>query len=566
MIKTAPVSPGKQDVPATRVFGTVAIRKEGPTGPTFIFRRISSAQEAETLQASEEWKTTKLRESYGDFFDAGMDLGNAGNPTAPGSPNNEFVPILGGPFNKQLYLTDYLAMHAKAFEAKNHNPIAKQIVDVITNFTIGKGVTVLFKDETAQAEWNDFVKRNRLPEFLRSDCDSATWAGEFMTQKLLVGGLCVVKHRDPSTCWEVVTDPRDITDVHYYHFQWPTQYQLTYKAGDTASEYVVEDVPADEIIHVRFNVAPGEKRGRSDLYPVLGWLKRFKDYYNAKVVKAQVEESFAIVKTVKGSPEDVAALMADPSITQTPPPGSVIIENEGVTTSFLTPTNSSTSSRDNVGEQIKTIIGTGVGLSPEYLGVSSSGAARATAMQHDKPSSRKFERRQMDMEEYIRQLAEWVVEVGKRTGRIPQTTKRPANMAMLKKAVGSLDLKAVMQAAASLLTGGLVEARLDEGFEVIFPEIETDDRDVKMKQVMNAAVFKAISHERASTMLAKELGVTGYDYTDEQEDIQEEQENKLVQAGMVSGATMGTKTAGAPKPGSAPDDKAFADGQDEGGA
>ena len=94
----------------TRVFGTVAIRKEGPTGPTFIFRRISSAQEAETLQATEEWKTTKLRESYGDFFDAGMDLGNAGNPTAPGSPNNEFVPILGGPFNKQLYLTDYLQL------------------------------------------------------------------------------------------------------------------------------------------------------------------------------------------------------------------------------------------------------------------------------------------------------------------------------------------------------------------------------------------------------------------------------------------------------------------------
>jgi len=550
-----------------KVIGRVAVLHMGRgKKPIASFKLISNAQEAVELKESEAFKKAKLLEAYGDAFSVGLDQSDIGNPSDPNAPNAEFVSVMGGPFDKQLYLYDYLKMHGQAFEAKNHNPLAKQIIDTITNFSLGKGVAVMFKDENAQAEWNDFVRRNDFQSFLRVDCDSLTWGGELMTQKVERGGLCWVKHRDPSTCWEVVTNPRDITEVLYYHFQWPTQYQLVYHAGDEVSEYVIEDLDPSELIHVKINVAPGEKRGRSDLFPVLGWLKRFKDYYNAKVIKAQVEESFAIVKTVKGSPEDVNALMSDPTITATPPPGSVIIENEGITTSFLTPTTSSQGGRDNTGEQIRSIIATGVGLSPEYLGVSSMSSARATAMQHSEPSARKFERRQQDMEAYIRQVVEWVLEVGKRRGRVQQTRLVPANLALVKKALGSLDFGLLAKAAMGAFKGELVEMPADMSYEVIFPEISTDDRSQKLKDIATAAVFKAISHKRASTMMAKELMVTAYDYVDEQEAIREEQENRMIQAGMVGGLSAAQTPkfgGGEPKPGSAEDNADFKDKQGE---
>ena len=550
-----------------RLVGKVAVLQRGRgKRPAVLFRHVRSAAEAVSLKESESFKRSKLLESYGDAFSTGLDVSQIGNPSYAGAPNQEFVSVMGGPFDKQLYLYDYLKMHGEAFEAKNHNPLAKQIIDVITNFTLGKGVSVLFKDENAQAEWNDFVKRNEFQSFLRMDCDSLTWMGELMTQKVERGGHCWVKHRDPSTCWEIVTEPRDINDVWYFHFQWPTQYQLVYHAGDKVSEYVIEDIDPSEIIHVKVNVAPGEKRGRSDLFPVLGWLKRFKDYYNAKTIKAQVEESFAIVKTVKGSPEDVNTLMNDPTITQTPPPGSVIIENEGVTTSFLTPTTSSTGSRDNTGEQIRSIIATGVGLSPEYLGVSSMSSARATAMQHSEPSAKKFERRQQDMEAYIRNVVDWVLEYGLRQGRVQKQRLVPANLALIKKALGALDFGMLVKTAMGAFKGELVEVAADMGYEVIFPEISTDDRSQKLKNIATAAVFKAISHKRASTMMAKELLVTSYDYVDEQEIVREEQENKMIQMGMAGGLNASqTKKFGAEKaaPDSQEDNANFKDQQQE---
>ena len=53
------------------------------------------------------------------------------------------------------------------------------------------------------------------------------------------------------------------------------------------------------------------------------------------------------------------------------------------------------------------IIATGVGLSPEYLGVGGSGQARATAITKSEPAARKFEDRQTMLECYIREIADW---------------------------------------------------------------------------------------------------------------------------------------------------------------
>ncbi len=37
----------------------------------------------------------------------------------------------------------------------------------------------------------------------------------------LVDADCHWRVLDASTCWEIVTDPEDIEQVYYYHFQWP---------------------------------------------------------------------------------------------------------------------------------------------------------------------------------------------------------------------------------------------------------------------------------------------------------------------------------------------------------
>lgn len=433
-------------------------------------------------------------------------------------PNNEYIPLMGGPFTKQLYLYDYLDMHAKCFEAKNHNPLAKQIVDTFTFFSFGKGVQVKFNNPQVQALWDNFEKRNKLQRFLRMDNDTITWAGEVMTQKdFFPDGTPKLVHIDPSTVWEIITAPRDIEQVYYYRQQFPTQWQLVYKPGDISSEYVINDIPADQIFHLKINVVPGEKRGRSDLFAVLGWLKRFKDYYDARIVKAQQEESFGLDVLIKGSAADVEAWLTDPENSKVPRPGDKLVHNEAVEYKYLNVTNSgSGSATEGIGEAIRSIVATGVGLSPEYLGVGGKSSTRATSITKSEPSARKFEDRQTLFRGYLDDIISWWLLVQK---GIPTSQVREANLGALKQAMQKRDWIGVAKEASALLTMGNVSEPADLSYQIIFPEIGTEDRTVKLKDIAQTQALQYISRERAANMSASELQIPDYDFDEEQEKI-----------------------------------------------
>lgn len=460
----------------------------------------------------------KLREF--DPFATGTD--NLTGANAGGfPPNNEYVPIMGGPFNKQQYLFDYLDMHAKCFEAKNHNPLAKEIVDVITFFSMGKGVTLKFASPAMQTAWEKFEKRNKFQAFVRMDADTLTWAGEVMTQKTFwPDGYPRLRHIDPSGVWEIITDPADIDMVYYYHQQFPTQYQLVYKSSDISQEYIINDINAADVIHLKINTVPGEKRGRSDLFNILTWLKVFKDYYYARITKAQIEESFAIDVLIKGSDEDVQRFAQDPENNRIPRPGDKWLHNDAVEMKYMVPTASSAANAtDSVGEAIRSICATGAGLSPEYLGVGGKSGNRATSITKSEPSARKFEDRQSIFKGYITDIAEWWQVV---CPDLPTTQVRPASLGALKMAIRKRAWLAVIKEAAALMKpSGTITEPIDKSFQVIFPEIGTEDRSAKLKDIAQSEALQYLSHERAATMSATELGVTDYNYDEEQENIRD---------------------------------------------
>lgn len=509
---------------ATQESAKHTVSKEGTQWVVEI-KTISSMEAFKKMTESVEWATSKLLEAQG--FD-GFDLGNDGLPAGggvAGPPNNEFIPLLGGPFSKQLYLTDYLDMQAKCFWVKNHHPLGKAIVRTLRNYVIGKGITLMFKNPQCQQSWDDFVERVDFHMLLRSDAETLIWGGEIMTQKLKVAGRPSLAQIDPSTVWEVVTDPIDITNVLYYHQQYPTQWQMIYKANDKSTEYVINDIPADQVIHVKENVTPGEKRGRSDLYSVLSWLKRIRDFLNAKVTKAQIEESWALDMEVDGSQADVDRIAADNQVNRVPPAGAIRVHNKDVQYKYLQPTASSTSGKDDVAEQLLVVVAVGAGVSPEWVGAGAgAGATRATAIVKQSPANRNIEDKQRVLETYIRQVAKFVIETDMGNKNIHPQQTRPASVGKAKQLLMKRDWKNLMKEIGRLAILGNVDEETDDSFEVIFPEIATEDRSAKIGDIMKGEVARYIKHERAATMYAKEMNITQFDYDEEQKDIQAEKE------------------------------------------
>lgn len=488
------------------------------------FREASKFSVNERKQCLELGKSAKFREDFA------VSSSNT-------DPFNEFIPIMGGPFNHQLYLHDMLDALAKSFEAWNHNPLAHQIVKITTHFVLGRGVTFKARDRQVQerfAAWWDRVNMTARLEFWS---DMLSRDGELMIRRFINPATkeMFIRWVDPSTIWEIVTDLEDIERVYYYHQQYPTAYQVLYGANGNdrkfdptkfgSSKYVINQIPAEEVHHIKINCSPNEKRGRSDLFSILGWLKRYKDFQTAIVLRAIIQSTFAWKNKLAGNNTDVDAFIGAFGTDQ-PEFGSVWVENEAST---LEPMTADTKSGSGLADcpGIVNAISVGAGIPKEYLGMTDH-ASRATAVVASEPGVKKFQSRQLLLSRLLKDISQEWFKNELSNGNLPATQPAqdddlPTVVAWAKKNAvrfpffgGFLDkmIAAVMGAGPMEPTDGEIQ------FE--FPEIAIEDRSAKIKDLEVALMDKAISHRRYSNTIAKELGIEDYDYDKEKEEIQEE--------------------------------------------
>lgn len=191
--------------------------------------RIKSKAELHQFNESEYGRQKRLVESGGFGIDPfGDDPMGGGSQDSTRLLDTEFVPLMSGPFFKQLYIHDYLMMHSRAFEMVNHNALAAAAVKIMQRFTVGRGINYDIKDDACKQVFDEFWQRNNMRDIFRQMARDLPWQGELMLRFYEhARGKTGVRILDPSTCWEIVTDPEDFAQVYYYHFQWPCVHGTT---------------------------------------------------------------------------------------------------------------------------------------------------------------------------------------------------------------------------------------------------------------------------------------------------------------------------------------------------
>jgi hypothetical protein len=463
---------------------------------------------------------------YDAFADSSLYDFGATIPIAKGDA--EYVPIMGGPFSKQLYLFDFLSMHAKAFEMWNHNPVAHQIIKITTFFTLGRGVQVKFKNAKAQAHWDKFEKRNKFYYMLREHwCDELSRDGEliFRIFKDPIGnpGEVVIRRLDPSTVWEIITDPEDIEKVYYAHQQYPTPYQVFYEQDNLnipSTKYVINHIAACEMLHYKINCDSGEKRGRSDLFPIMTWIKRLKDFYTARTIRAIMQACVVWKNIIKGDLSDVQAAM-NAYGKQPPLAGTLHWENEASTLTPMAIDLKGSDARDD-GEALLNLVCVGAGIPRQYLGIGSD-QAKGTAVIASEPGMKKFQDRQELVKQIVRDVAELVTEEGMTAGKIPAAEKEvPEQIGQrIIEAVRKADFWTAMKLIWIAIRGGQM-VDVDKTFDVIIPELIIEDRTAKIKDLTMMKLNKWISNEMAATIAAKEMHIDTFDFKEEQKKLADE--------------------------------------------
>ena len=449
---------------------------------------LKQANKKEFLETIRNNKKRTFRESIDMFsYEGGDDYGpNVGQ---------DFTPLIGGPFIKNLYIQDFLKMANAAFFAYHNDPIARQAIRMMRTFTLGRGYRVDCKDKQALALWEAFSLANDVPAMINQIALEAPIYGETMLYWLPVGeskityripkdqiprGLLPrVRVIDPTTIWEIVTYPEDITRVIYYQQIFPTQYQLYGSNEAPTSKFIYQQLPANDIMHFKLNSVTGEKRGRSDLFPVLGYLKRLRDGVNYSIIADMKNSAWCIDTTIKGDQNDVDSYVKSQQAMTIPPAGSEFVHSEAVQRDYRT--NGATGANNsNTFEWAMSMIAAGLGIPVSYFGTHlHGGSTRASAVIGTEPVTKLMEDRQLFYENILLKLS----------GRL-------------------FDMFGI-------------NAKL----EISFPEIITQDRSAKMKDVALAVSEQFISRKRGAEISAKELGITDFDFENELKQIELEKQH-----------------------------------------
>lgn len=401
------------------------------------------------------------------------------------SLQDTILPGTSSPQSKQQLFIDYLDMHRKSWEAATRNPVGKRIVDIIPQFVLGRGVVGSTKHAQGQEAWDDYWKRNKMRQRSRLILKELLIYGEVFLRYFKQRDGLVVRSLDPSTIWDIVTNPDDIEDVLYYHQQYsilntsPVPWASTTLFPGTL---IIRQIPAKDIDHFKINATSSEKRGRSQLYAILGWLLRFKEFANDRVLLNKMRAMFALDVAVKGDPNDVAS--AEAQFATPPGPGAVMVHNDAVTVEYKNANNNANEAKTDA-EMILKIIAVGAGVSQQFLGVTDN-ATRAGALIQTEPDVKNFEMYQEVVEDML--LATW------------ERVKRVAGV------------------------------RASTIMEFTFPALAQEDRTAKLKDIAFSEAMDYFSKERSAVMAAREFNITTYNYAEEQRKIREERGKEPVMA------------------------------------
>ena len=420
-------------------------------------------------------------EDFPDFF------GGPSGPAVGGYVTGgsfEYLPI-SGPAMQTQTISDVQFALSRAWWHWVHHPAAKRGCSLVRNFVLGRGVRIKCRDKNTQEFVDNWVDTEQFQERLRSIVTSLVRDGDLFIHKLRPGdGSLHVRELPPMTMWDVVCDAEDVETVFYYIQRlWTITHPL---GGPKASEnrWIERNYPANDVIHIKINAAPGELRGRGELHAILVDLKRLADLKNATVAKEQAAAAYQWHTAVTGGPADVAAIQRAIQSNPNPPPGSQFVTNDVVKiTAVASGLRANQAGSGSVYEMVLNEIAIGFGFSLDYFGAGSH-SNRASALVKNEPSTKTIE--------------DWQEIVG---GQII--------IPILREAIAEAKRKGDSRLAKAS----------DEDFSVMFPALARADSSTRVTMICRGESMNYISKRTAAEMWAAESDVENYDYDDEHKAI-----------------------------------------------
>ena len=300
------------------------------------------------------------------------------------------------PYDRFTY--DRQKVLQECLQAWRENPIAKRVVELTTQYVVGRGFSLACEqqaaDEFLHSWWNH--RLNNIGMRAYEWCDELTRSGNlFLLVSTDAAGMSYVRAIPTAEVEAIECAPNDVTqekvivqkaaEVGEPPKRWQV-YQLNEDGRDGEGHFPVV------ALHYAINRPVGAQWGESDLAPLVRWLRRYANWLENRVRLNYFRQLFLFI--VRGQFRNEAERRArEVSLNAQPPnPGSILVTGEGEEWGVLSPSLDSFEAGQD-GLAVKKMIAAGAGLPMHFL-AEPEGAARTTAEAAGGPTYRRFEQRQ----------------------------------------------------------------------------------------------------------------------------------------------------------------------------
>lgn len=328
-----------------------------------------------------------------------------------------------------------LEMQQQARKLYYTNSIARGMLKLIINFTIGRACKINpdDKDEKVNEYWNTFYEMNNFDMKSKEILRRLLRDGEKFIRffKNRIDEPYTIRFIDPEEIndsqnrytYGIKTDPDDVEDVKAYY--------RTYMVNGVQK---TEIIPADEILHWKYDVDSNEKRGISFFVGIAKDIVNYRNWLDDRIKLNKIRSMFAVIGEPTGTTGAQSTReMFEDSDTKADNHGDYkkkkiksgsVLFNKGIKWDFKSPNLSASDTRYD-GRAILLMIAAGTGGLPEYMvSGDASNANYSSTLVSEAPGVKLFESFQDILEKIYSKIYKKVIERGIRVGTLPEKTEQ----------------------------------------------------------------------------------------------------------------------------------------------
>jgi len=381
-------------------------------------------------------------------------------------------------------------------------PFGKRIVEILTDYTVGKGVRITAKDPRVQEViddfWNDEI--NSMDDNLEQWCDELTTFGELCVPVAVntVSGKVRVGYIDPMNI-DTIQFAEMATADGTASINIPFAVRLRREVGEVLQQPMaivrrVEDPNspdygklAGECFYFNLNKAKSASRGFSELFALADWIDLFDQMIFDFGDKVRFLNSFVWHYIVNGADDKAVAAFKDKLTKDPPKQGGVFVSNDQIKVQAQTPDFKGQDM--SAGASMVKLYGLGgAGLPPTFFG-DGVDSNRASAVEMNAPVTKKIQKRQNHLARCLRAVLNFVVECAQKSGVLPEGIDASYDIEFPEIAVKDLEKGAQTLAGASTALqvgeqeGWVTGATAARAFHTVLAEIGVDIDDSKEEYV-----------------------------------------------------------------------------------